>query len=476
MLIDGALVSSTSDDWFESINPATEVVNGRAPAAGAEDVDRAVAAAKQAFPAWAGLDVKARAIYLRRLARAIENDFDDLLALEVADSGNTLSKARADIVKTIDALEYYAGLGYEVKGETVPASAANLHLTVREPIGVVGRIVPFNHPFMFATAKLAAPLITGNTVIMKPSEQSPLTALRLGRLCAELFPPGVINILTGYGASAGEAIVRHRDVRRIAFIGSVPTGLHIQRAAAESGVKNVTLELGGKNPMIVFPDARLDDAIAAAVVGMNFSWAGQSCGSTSRLFLHESIYDEGVALLGKAIAAIRVGDPHDPDTEMGPVNSRTQLDKNLAYIASAHDEGAKLLAGGGAPDGEQFRRGYWLRPTAFSDVTPQMQIFREEIFGPILSVTRWSTADEVVELANSVEYGLTGAIWSNDINTSLTTARRLEAGYIWINGVSAHYPATSFGGVKNSGIGREESTEELVSYTEPKTIHVVLSH
>jgi acyl-CoA reductase-like NAD-dependent aldehyde dehydrogenase len=225
----------------------------------------------------------------------------------------------------------------------------------------------------------------------------------------------------------------------------------------------------------VFPDVRLDEAITAAVVGMNFSWAGQSCGSTSRLFLHESIYDEGVALLCKAIAAIRVGDPHDPATEMGPVNSRNQLEKDRAYIASAHAQGAKLLTGGGPPEGPQFRRGYWLQPTAFGDVTPDMRIFREEIFGPVLSVIRWSTQDEVVAMANSVEYGLTGAIWSNDIHAAITTARRLEAGYVWINGVSAHYPATAFGGVKNSGIGREESTDELLSYTELKTVHVVLS-
>jgi betaine-aldehyde dehydrogenase len=473
MLIGGSLVPAAAGEWLESVNPANEQINGRVPVAGQEDVAEAAAAARRAFGQWAGKSVQERSGYLQRLARAIADDADELLRLEVADSGNTAAKARPDIARSIEALDYYAGLGYEVKGETVPSSPHNLHFTTREPIGVVGRIVPFNHPLMFASAKLAAPLITGNTVVLKPSEQSPLSALRLAELCQDVFPPGVVNIVTG-GPATGEAIVRHPDVRRIAFIGSVPTGLAIQRAAAESGVKNVSLELGGKNPMIVFPDADLAKAIPAAVLGMNFAWQGQSCGSTSRLFLHESLYEEGLDQLRKQMEAIRVGDPLDPQSDMGPVNSRRQLDKDLAYIQSAHADGARLLYGGGRPHGAAFERGYWLQPTAFCDVTPQMRIFREEIFGPVLSVICWSDADEVIAMANSVEYGLTGAIWTNDIGAALRTARQLQAGYIWINGVSAHYTGTSFGGVKNSGIGREESTDELLSYTEPKTIHVIL--
>ena len=474
MLIGGELVAGVDDAWFDVINPATEEVVGQVPAASEVDVDRAVAAARAALPGWAQTGVTGRIAALRTLAEVIERDREYLLELEVADSGNTAVSVTGDINTTIDALHYYAGLAYETKGETVPSTPGNLHLSVREPIGIVARIVPFNHPFMFAAAKLAAPLVTGNCVILKPSEQSPLTALRLAELCQHIFPPGVVNIITGLGPVAGEALVRHPDVRRIAFIGSVPTGLAIQKAAAESGVKNVTLELGGKNPMIVFPDADVEEATTNAVAGMNFSWQGQSCGSTSRLFLHDSIYDDAIALIEKKMAAVRVGDPHDPHTEMGPINSKPQYQKDLAYIQTAHDDGAKLLFGGTRPDGDQYTTGYWLSPTAFYDVTPDMRIFREEIFGPVLSIIRWTDLDDVITMANSVEYGLTASIWTNDLDLALTTAKRIQAGYLWINGVSAHYPGTSFGGVKNSGLGREEGLEEMLSYTETKTIHIIL--
>jgi betaine-aldehyde dehydrogenase len=474
MLINGQLVDASNGTWFDVVNPATEEIISRAPAADTADVDAAVAAAKAALPAWFEKGISGRAATLRALADAIARDRDELLRLEVSDSGNTRSKADADIDKTIDALHYYAGLGYEIKGESVPSTPGNLHFSIREPLGVVARIVPFNHPLMFAAAKLAAPLITGNTVIMKPSEQSPLTALRLAELCKDLFPAGVVNIITGDGRTAGEALVRHHDVRRVAFIGSVPTGLAIQQAAAQSGVKSVTLELGGKNPFIVFPDADLEEAVSGAVNGMNFSWQGQSCGSTSRLFLHASHYEHGLQLLQKHLEAVRVGDPLDPRTDMGPINSKRQYDKDLYYISVAKQEGARLLFGGERPTGDEFAKGYWLQPTAFCDVTPTMRIFQEEVFGPVLSVVRWTDVDEVIEMANSVEYGLTASVWTNDIDLALTSARRLRAGYLWVNGQSAHYHGTSFGGVKNSGLGREEDLGELLSYTETKTIHVLL--
>lgn len=472
MLIGGQLIAADSDEWFDVVNPATEEVIARVPAAGAADVDRAVAAARQAQPAWADTSVRHRIALIRRLAEAIRADRDHILELEVADSGNTAKPVAADIDTTIDALYYYAGLAYEAKGETVPSTPGNLHLSVREPVGIVARIIPFNHPFMFAAAKLAAPLVTGNCVVVKPSEQSPLSALRLGELCADIFPAGVVSVVTGVGPVAGEALVRHPDVRRIAFIGSVPTGLAIQAAAARSGVKHVTLELGGKNPMIVFPDADLDEATTSAVAGMNFSWQGQSCGSTSRLFLHESVYEDGVALLEKKMAALVVGDPHHAETDMGPINSRVQYQKDLSYIQIARDDGAVLFAGGERPKGAQFDKGFWLRPTAFRDVTPDMRIFREEVFGPVLSVIRWSEFDQVIDMANAVEYGLTAAVWTNNLDTALNATKRLQAGYIWVNGTSAHYPGTSFGGMKNSGLGREEGLDELLSYTETKTVHI----
>jgi acyl-CoA reductase-like NAD-dependent aldehyde dehydrogenase len=372
-------------------------------------------------------------------------------------------------------IEYYAGLGLELKGETVPASPGNIHLSLREPYGVVGRIVPFNHPISFAASRMAAPLMAGNTIVIKPSEQSPLSATMLAHICQTALPAGVVNIVTGLGASAGDALVRHPDVKRLAFIGSVRTGMAIQRSAAEVAVKHVSLELGGKNPMIIFPDADADKALAAAVAGMNFAWQGQSCGSVSRVFVHTSLYGRALETIGKQVGALRVGDPLSELSDMGPINSAVQYEKVLSYIASAKDEGARVVTGGQRPDGPEFERGFWVRPTVFADVTPQMRIFREEIFGPVMSVIPWSDMDELIAMANSVEYGLTAAIWTSDLDNAFRTAQRVRSGYVWINGVSTHYLGCGFGGFKNSGIGREEGIAELLSYTESKFIHLHLA-
>jgi betaine-aldehyde dehydrogenase len=474
MLVDGKLVPSAGGDWLTSIDPATEEVLGRVPAGTAADVDRAVAAGEAAFHDWSRSSPHERSTALRAFAARLVEEGERLAELEVRDTGNTIAVARADVRVSAEALEYYAGLVYETKGETVPASTPNvLNVSLRRPYGVVGRILPFNHPLMFAASKLAAPLAAGNTIVIKPSEQSPLSTLALAEICRDVFPAGVVNVVTGLGAQTGDALVRHPRVRRLAFIGSLATGLAIQRSAAEVAVKHVTLELGGKNPMIVFPDADFDAALSAAVTGMNFSWQGQSCGSTSRLFLHEDIYDAGLERLREQVGAIRVGDPLDPSSEMGPINSRAQYEKDLDYIRIASAEGARLVTGGGRPDGEEFARGFWLRPTVFADVTPDMRIFKEEVFGPVLSVIRWSDRDDVVRMANAVEYGLTASVWSSNLHNAFSTAREVDAGYSWINAVGTHFPGTSFGGVKNSGHGREEGLDELLSYTELRTLHIV---
>jgi len=329
---------------------------------------------------------------------------------------------------------------------------------------------------MFATGRTAAALIAGNAVNVKPPETSPLSALILSEIAAQALPPGVFNIVTGTGGAAGAALVRHPAVKRIAFIGSVPTGMAIQRMAAESAVKHVSLELGGKNPMIVFPDVEPVTAADAAVAGMNFAWQGQSCGSTSRVLVHASIYDRVVEALAERVRAIRVGHPLDPESQMGPLNSKGQHEKVVRYVASARREGARLAAGGERPAGREFERGYWIEPTLFVDVQPQMTIAREEIFGPVLSVLKWSQLEQAVTLANDTPMGLTAAILTRDIDLALATARRVRSGYVWINGVGPHYPAMPFGGMKNSGVGREEGIEEMLSYTETKAIHVVLKH
>jgi betaine-aldehyde dehydrogenase len=289
-----------------------------------------------------------------------------------------------------------------------------------------------------------------------------------------VMPPGVVNIVTGHGREAGDALVRHPRVKRIAFIGSVQTGMAIQRSAAEVAVKHVTLELGGKNPMIVFPDADYEKALAGAVGGMNFAWSGQSCGSTSRLFVHESLYDKFLADLVSKVSKLKLGDPLAEDSKMGPMNSKAQYEKVMHYIKAGKEDGARLMTGGKRPEGELFKKGYWIEPTVFAEVKRGMRIAQEEIFGPVLSVFKWKDADEVIEIANSTEYGLTAAIWTRDINTAMTTARKVQSGHIWINGVSGHFKGMPFGGFKNSGIGREEGLEELLSYTEEKAIHIML--
>jgi acyl-CoA reductase-like NAD-dependent aldehyde dehydrogenase len=319
---------------------------------------------------------------------------------------------------------------------------------------------------------MASPLMAGNAVVLKPSEQSPLSASILAEIASEILPPGVLTMLSG-NADVGNALVRHPNVKRLSFVGSARTGMAIQRSAAEVAVKHVTLELGGKNPFIVFADAPVEKVAAAAVAGMNYSWQGQSCGSTSRLFVHESIYDKVLEQVVANVSRIQVGDPFDSNTQMGAINSAGQLNKVRLYIEGASADGARLVAGGKRPHGPAFTKGYWLEPTVFADVERDMRVAREEIFGPVLSVMRWSDLDDVVKAANSVEYGLTAAVWTNDITAAMRTAQRLRSGYVWINGVNAHVRAMPYGGYKNSGVGRERGIEELYSYTEEKSIHIM---
>jgi betaine-aldehyde dehydrogenase len=475
MLINGALVESESGEWLDSVNPATEELIGRVPAGTKADVERAYQAAAAAQPAWAALTPVARGAYLLKVAAAMRARADEILRIEVIDTGNTITKMKGDVLQAAKALEWFAGLGTELKGESVPASADHLHISIREPYGVVGRIVPFNHPIKFASSAIAGPLMAGNTVIVKPPEQSPLSAGILGEICRDLLPPGVVNIVTGNGMPVGDAIVRHPKIKRVAFTGSVPTGMAIQRAAAEVCVKNITLELGGKNPLIVFPDMDPVKIADVAIGAMNFAWSGQSCGSASRLLVHESLYDEVLKLVVEKAAALRVGDPLDGNSQMGPLNSKKHYDRVCELIQTGKDEKARLMTGGGRPEGKAFEKGYWLQPTVFADVTPEMTIGREEIFGPVLSVFKWKDEKEAIEIANSTEYGLTASIWTNDIKTALRMAKAVQSGYIWVNGASGHFYGTQFGGFKNSGLGREEGIDELLSYTEVKSIHIRLA-
>jgi acyl-CoA reductase-like NAD-dependent aldehyde dehydrogenase len=473
MLIAGSLVEGDSGAWLDCINPANEERIGRVPLGTAADVDRAVEAAQRARKAWAALPVPKRAAHLIRLADALSARADDLLTLEVADTGNTITGMAGDISSCIERLRYYAGLGYELQGATIPSSADRLNITLREPYGVVGRIVAFNHPAAMAIQGVAAPLMAGNTMVVKPSELTSLSATLFAEIAKDVLPAGVLNIVTG-GREVGDALVRHPRVKRLSFVGSVGTGMAIQRSAAEVAVKAISLELGGKNPFIAFPDAPVDEVAAAAVSAMNFTWQGQSCNSTSRLFLHDSIHDAVLQRVVERVKAIRLGDPSLRSTEMGAMVSRAQLERTESYVRIAVEEGARLVAGGRRPEGPGFERGYWFEPTVFAGVRQDMRIAREEVFGPVLSVLRWSEEEEVVAMANSLDYGLTGVVWSRDISQALRVAKNLESGYIWVNGATANAKVLPFGGYKNSGIGRERGLQELHSYTESKSVQIYL--
>ena len=336
--------------------------------------------------------------------------------------------------------------------------------------GVVARIVPFNHPLMFAASKLAAPLVAGNTIILKPSADTSLSALRLGELIAEVFPPGVANVVSGTGSVVGERLVRHPDIRRIGFTGSVEVGQGILRSASEVGVKTISLELGGKNPCIVFADADRDAAVRGALRGMNFTWQGQSCGSTSRLYVHRSLFDDFVRDLGAAMDAMRTGDPLDEATEVGPVVSRRQFEKVREYVdLGCAEAGTRLVAGGPPESGS----GFFVRPTLFAtNADSRSRLATEEIFGPVLVAAPFDGYDEVIARANALPLGLTASVWTASLAVAMRAARDLEAGYVWVNASSAHLPGTPFGGQKQSGEGREEGIEELYSYAQHKNVFV----
>ena len=385
VLIGGALRRARSGATLDAVNPATSELLARVPRCDAADVAAAVTAAREAFPAWRATPAHERADRVLALAQHIVDHAEELARIDVRDNGSPIREMRKDAGLAASWMRHLAGLALHVRGETIPTEHARLNYTLREPFGVVGRIIPFNHPLMFAASKIAAPLVAGNTVVLKPSEHTSMSALALGQALRDIFPAGVVNVVTGTGPEAGDALVTHPEVRRLAFIGHPDTGRTIQSRAAGVAVKTVTLELGGKNPLVVFPDADLDDAIEGALRGMNFTWQGQSCGSTSRLLVHRTIHDDFVERLAARIGELRSGDPLDEDTETGAIVNAAQHEKVTNYIALGLEEGARLVTGGGAPDGELFRRGLFVRPTLFDGVRPDMRLAREEIFGPVLA-------------------------------------------------------------------------------------------
>jgi betaine-aldehyde dehydrogenase len=377
-----------------------------------------------------------------------------------------------DVHDGAEYIDYFAGLATELKGDITPMGDQLLNLTFREPLGVCARIVAFNHPLMFAAMKIGAPLATGNTLIIKPSPQAPLSAYRMMELMDGIVPPGVLNLLSG-GRECGEALSAHPQIPMVTLVGSVESGRACAKTAANR-LKRVSLELGGKNAMIIYPDADIPKAIEVAVRGMNFGWCGQSCGSTSRLFIHEDVYDRVLSGVLTAIKQFKPGIPTDQATTMGAVVSKAQLEKIMRYIEIGKSEGATLAAGGAIPTDPHLAKGFFVEPTVFSGVNMSMRIAKEEIFGPVLSVLSWRDEESMFAQVNAVDYGLTASICTTSLSNAHRAARRVEAGYVWVNNAGPHYVGVPFGGYKQSGVGREESIEELFAFSQAKNVNITL--
>jgi acyl-CoA reductase-like NAD-dependent aldehyde dehydrogenase len=458
---------------IDVVNPSDNTVFAQIPRMDASDVEDAYAAAAKAFPGWARLEPHVRAGYLMRFAAAIEARGDELAMLDALDNGSPVHEMAFDITVTAAHLRYFAGLAIQLQGTTVPSAPERLLYSLKQPFGVTGRIGAFNHPLMFTVAKMGPVLAAGNTLVTKPSEHTSLSALAVADIIQEIFPPGVVNILTGYGHEVGDAIVSHPDIRRLAFIGAAETGRAIQRRAAEVAVKNVSLELGGKNPIVIFPDADLELAVEGAVRGMNFTWQGQSCGSTSRLLVHESIHREFIEKLAERIDAITPGLPTDPSSDTGAIVTPQQMKKVLDYVEIGKAEGAELVVGGTRVTDGALAEGNFIRPALFDNVDPNGRLAQEEIFGPVLAAMPFTDYDDALRIANGIRYGLTASAFTRDLATAHRFGRDAQAGFVWINETSRHFLGAGFGGFKDSGVGREESFEELVSWSQNKTVSVL---
>ena len=469
LLIDNRWVDSDSGTTFPTLNPSTGEEICQVAAADSADVDKAVRAARRAFDRgpWRKMNASERGQRLYRLADLIERHADELAQLESLDNGKPISVAkRVDVAKTVACYRYFAGWADKIQGRTIPIDGEFFCYTRHEPIGVVGQIIPWNYPMLMQAWKLAPALATGNTVVLKPAEQTPLSALRIGELILEAdFPDGVVNLLPGFGPTAGSAIAHHPDIDKVAFTGSTEVGRLILAAAAKSNLKRVTLELGGKSPNIVFADTDLDEAVEGAHLGL-FSNQGQICCAGSRVFVQDAIYDQ---FLEKTVTRARkrvVGDPLDPATEQGPQVDQAQFDNVMQYVESGQSEGATLACGGNRVG----TRGYFIEPTVFADVQDEMKIAREEIFGPVMSVIPFRELDEVIERANRTIYGLAAGVWTRDIKKAHAIANNVRAGTVWVNCYNVLDTRAPFGGFKQSGIGRELGEYGLQQYTEVKTV------
>lgn len=470
--IDGKWVPAASGKTFATVNPANEQVIAEVAEGDKEDIDRAAAAARRAFESgpWARMDARDRGRLMYRLADLIEQDIDELSALESLDNGKPIKDARAaDLPLVIDCLRYYAGFADKIHGSTIPVRGNFFSYTRKEPVGVVGQIIPWNFPMLMTAWKWGPALAAGCTIVMKPAEQTPLTCLRMAQLAQDAgIPDGVINVVPGYGPTAGAAVVKHPGIDKVAFTGEHRTAQIIMRDAAES-LKRLTFELGGKSPNVILADADLDQAAAGTHFGLFFN-QGQCCCAGSRVFVEKKIHAEFVERLAKLASSRKLGNPLAPDTEQGPQVDQAQFDKILSYIQKGKEQGAKCVTGG-----ERFgKEGYFVQPTIFDNVTDNMAIAQEEIFGPVMSVLSFDNWDELIHRANNTCFGLAAAVWTKDVSKAHDFARRVRAGTVWVNCYDVFDAAAPFGGFKMSGQGRELGEDGLRAYTETKTVTISL--
>jgi len=478
MLIGGEWVGSASGETLTVQNPANRTPIAEIPRGRAEDVDRAVKAAAAAYPAWSRVAPRERGKLFLKIADALEARVEELARLIALETGNALrTQARPEAVGTVDMFRYYGGLGGELKGETIPLGEQVLSYTRREPMGVVGAIVPWNAPSILSAIKIAPALIAGNTLVLKAAEDAPLCVLMLAEVCQQFLPPGVLNLLTGLGEECGAPLAVHPTVRKLSFTGSTAVGKSIMRAAADRIVP-VSLELGGKSPSIVFPDAHEDWVVDGIVSAMRFTRQSQSCTAGSRLFLHRDIFDKFLEALVKKVEKLKLGDPLDEGTDIGTVINEKQFKRVCGYVEEGlNRKDARVLMGGLPPKEGPLSKGYYTLPTIFADVSNDWRLAREEIFGPVLVAIPWTDEADVIRMANASHYGLAAYVWSHDIGRALRAAHAIESGWVQVNQGLGQSAGHTYGGYKESGIGREFSLEGMLdSYTQRKNVTVNLTH